>query len=257
MNDRTKRTVFLIVGFVLDITGSATGNVILGLVGTVLWFWGCYLWVKLKNRHWSFTFLGLLTWLGVLIIYLLPDKSYNSLPKDELQRSSGWLRYLQEEWKLKSFQEKEADLYNNALVKYGGLMTTNSLASKEMCRAASRLAQSASEILKRRGEMAYPPLTSAMYLKWQITYSDYLAWASAQCSAIEAAAEGMIPDAKRVKELLSQSEKSRSQAEKEERELIKWLNLSIEDINKILSDASAAVEIDNWQPREPREFNKA
>ena len=36
---------------------------------------GCYIWTKLKNRHWAFTFWGLLTPIGLLGISLLKNKS--------------------------------------------------------------------------------------------------------------------------------------------------------------------------------------
>ena len=164
------------------------------------------------------------------------------------------LAYLQEECKFRAFQEKEADLYNDAVVKYGNSMTTDSLASKEMCRAANRLSQSASAILKRRAGMAsIPDVASTIYLAWQMTYSDYSAWASAQYATIQAVANGMQPNIARVRELLSQSEKSRHKAENEEKRLLKRLNLNINDISTMLSNASAAVAADNWQPKETEE----
>ena len=170
---------------------------------------------------------------------------------DELREC---LAYYEQELKLKVFQEKEADLYNNALVKYGNSMTTDSLASKEMCRAASRLSQSASAILKRRAGMgSIPDVASSMYLAWQMTYSDYSAWASAQYAAIQAVANGMQPNVDRVRKLLLESEKSRHKAENEEKSLLKRLNLNINDINRMLSNTSAAVATDNWQPKETEE----
>lgn len=36
---------------------------------------GCYIWTRLKNRHWAFTLWGLLTPIGLLGIALLKDKS--------------------------------------------------------------------------------------------------------------------------------------------------------------------------------------
>jgi len=39
---------------------------------------GCYIWTRLKNRHWLFTFWGLLTPIGLLGISLLRDKSNRS-----------------------------------------------------------------------------------------------------------------------------------------------------------------------------------
>lgn len=165
---------------------------------------------------------------------------------DELREC---LVYYEEELKLKVFQEKEADLYNNAVVKYGRSISTDSYAAKEMCRAANRLAQSASEILRRRKKMApIPNAASAMYFAWQLTYSDYSAWATAQSAAIEAVASGMEPHGERVKELLSQSEKSRHEAEKEEKKLLKRLKLNSDAAQKLFNNASAAIAAENWQP---------
>lgn len=97
MDERTKRTVFLIVGGILEYgvwwvpylfspfvpsAGETPAwvwliilSTILSFIGTVFWFWGCYLWVKLKNRHWAFTFLGFLSLIGILIISSLDDRS--------------------------------------------------------------------------------------------------------------------------------------------------------------------------------------
>jgi len=167
---------------------------------------------------------------------------------DELQKC---LNYLEEELKLKVLQEKWSDLYNNALVKYGKSISRDSRAAKEMCRAANRLAQSASEILRRRGEMAsIPDAASAMYFAWQLTYSDYSAWATAQSAAIEAVANGMEPRGERVPELLLQSEKSRHKSEKEERKLLKRLKLSGDAAQKLFNKASAAIAAENWRPEE-------
>jgi len=265
MSKRTQRTVFLILGFFLQIMGSVVipeeGYVftaldavalILLLLGAFFWFYGFYLWAKLKGRHWANMFWGFLTWIGVIVLAFMEDRSHiTELPHEELEKH---LTYLEEEWKLKAFQGREADLWNTALVRYGNSMAIESLASKEMCKAANRLQQSANEILKRRESIiSMPETASTMYLKWQITYSDYSAWATAQCAAIEAIAKGMIPNSQRVKELLSQSEKSRSQAEKEEKKLIKRLGIGIDEVSKMLSDASIAIAADNWRPKRRRE----
>lgn len=50
-------------------------SISLSFIGIIFWFWGCYLWVKLKNRHWAFTFLGFLSLIGILIISSLDDRS--------------------------------------------------------------------------------------------------------------------------------------------------------------------------------------
>lgn len=162
--------------------------------------------------------------------------------------------YYEEESKLTVFQEKEADLYNNALVKYGKSISTDSNAAKEMCRAANRLTQAASEILRRRGKMAsIPDAASAMYFAWQVAFSNYSAWATAQSAAIEAAASGMEPYGWRVRQLLEQFEKSHHEAEKEEKKLLKRLKLSGDEFQTLFNNASAAIEAENWQPKEFKE----
>lgn len=42
---------------------------------------GCYIWTRLKNRHWGFTLWGLLTPIGLLGIAFLKDKTLK--PKEE------------------------------------------------------------------------------------------------------------------------------------------------------------------------------
>ena len=47
---------------------------------------GCYIWAKLKNRHWAFLFWGILSPIGLLGISLLHDKSAKSEGQnDEVQ----------------------------------------------------------------------------------------------------------------------------------------------------------------------------
>lgn len=222
------------------------GGIFLVIMGVIAVVWGSYTWAKEKGRSGWWGLLGLTAPIGFLGLMILSDKSQTT-DKNELQ---GYLAYLEEEYKLRAFQEKEADLYNNSVVKYGNSMTTDSLASKEMCRAASQLSQSVSEILRRRGEIApIPDVASAMYLAWQMTYSDLSAWASAQYAAIQAVANGLQPNVERVRKLLSQSEKSRHKAENEEKRFLKCLKLNINDINRMLSNSSTAVAADNWQPK--------
>jgi hypothetical protein len=248
-----KRWALCIGGVILLWVGqeiSGGGGIFLITMGVIAAVWGSYTWAKEKRHSGWWSLLGMIAPIGYLGLMLLSDKS-QTIDKNELQRC---LAYLEEEWKFQAFQTREADLYNNALVQYGYSMTTDSLASKEMCRAASRLSQSTSEILKCRGGMAsIPDIASAMYLAWQMTYSDYSAWAGMQYAAIKAVATGMQPHTQRVRELLQQSEKSRRKAENEEKRFYKRLNLNVNDVNRIISNASAAVAVDNWQPKETEE----
>ncbi|MDD5338081.1 MAG: hypothetical protein PHG35_01525 [Dehalococcoidales bacterium] len=50
-------------------------RIVLIILGVGLTLFGCYIWTKLKNRHWAFMFWGLLTPIGLLGISLLRDRS--------------------------------------------------------------------------------------------------------------------------------------------------------------------------------------
>ena len=161
------------------------------------------------------------------------------------------LAYYQEELKLKVFQEKEADLYNQAVARCSTLTATDNEVAKEMLPAAGRQAESANEILRRRGKMAsIPGIASGVYFAWQVAYSDYLAWATAQAAAVSAVADGMAPHAKRVDRILSRSQKSRHKAEGKEKKFLRRLGLSKDEVRKLLVQASMAVASENWQPQE-------
>jgi hypothetical protein len=49
------------------------------VVGMGLVLWGCWLWTKLKGRHWAYMFWGLLTPLGLLGILFLKNKNQQEL----------------------------------------------------------------------------------------------------------------------------------------------------------------------------------
>jgi len=114
MNMRTRRTVFLIVGVILQTSpwwmlpfcalmapssgGASTTPAwvwvvilsgFLAFIGSIFWFWGCYLWVKLKNRHWAFTFLGFLSLIGILIISSLDDRSDKATKEEPVEVVKG------------------------------------------------------------------------------------------------------------------------------------------------------------------------
>ena len=133
-------------------------------------------------------------------------------------------------------------------------MATDSRAAEEMCRAANRLAQSASEILRRRSQMAsVPDAASATYFAWHLTYSDYSTMATPNAAAIGALANGMEAHGEDIRELFLQSEKSRYEAMKEMKKLLKRIKLSGDEAQKLFSNALATIAAENWQPKETKE----
>lgn len=173
---------------------------------------------------------------------------------DELQKC---LIYLEEEFKLAVFKDKGATLYTSALVKYGSPTSVDSRAFKKRCLAADRLAQAASELLRRRGKMEpIPDAASAVYSAWQLAYSDYSAWVSALSAAFEGIAGGVEPTERStewVLQLASQFQKSQHIAENESKKFVKRLKVSGYMVQKLFSSASAAVATENWQPKKGKQ----
>lgn len=60
-----------------EITNLREYYMVWGVFGTCLVsiLFGCFLWTRLKNRHWIFTLWGILAPIGLLGIALLRDKS--------------------------------------------------------------------------------------------------------------------------------------------------------------------------------------
>lgn len=84
--DKAKRTgsiwfgiVIMFVGrFIQGISINSMVGFIIGIIiqlgGLALVLDGCYLWTRIKNRHWAFTLWGVLVPIGFLGISLLKDK---------------------------------------------------------------------------------------------------------------------------------------------------------------------------------------
>lgn len=71
------RDLLIFFGIALSIFGRVieSWGLIFLIIGIILILTGCYLWTKMKNRHWAFMFWGLLTPIGLLGISLLRDKT--------------------------------------------------------------------------------------------------------------------------------------------------------------------------------------
>ncbi len=179
-------------------------------------------------------------------------------PKIEGDERDQCLAYLEEETKLLLFQGTEEKLYNEALEEYGKWAPVDSRAGKEMRQAAGRLVQAAKEIVRRRdGIGTVPDIASATYSAWQKSYPAFLQYAAAEVTAWEADAKGKKPDRDKLRKLSSQSRELQRKAAEEQREaigeqrkLVKLLKLGGDVMQKMLDDASAAIENDNWQPEE-------
>ena len=50
------------------------------VVATCMCVYGCYLWARLKGRHWVWMLFGLLAPAGFIALFLLRDKSHHEPP---------------------------------------------------------------------------------------------------------------------------------------------------------------------------------
>ncbi|AKG53459.1 hypothetical protein DGWBC_0789 [Dehalogenimonas sp. WBC-2] len=161
-----------------------------------------------------------------------------------------YLDYIGEEWKLKTFQQKEAELYTQALETYNPQSSKDVEALVQLLGAANRLAQSAAELMRRKDAItSVPDKATSLFFAWHAAYNDYLAWAAAQADAIAAKAANEVADMTKVKELQTKSEDSRAEAEDEEQKLMKNFKLTDADIDQLLDRAEQFVQQDKWRPR--------
>lgn len=177
----------------------------------------------------------------------IPD----STPKIDGKELQECLAFFEAETKVIAFQTKEADLYNNAMVKYGNSITENPMAASEARKASYRLSLAATEILRLHEEIKNVPVAaSAMHYAWYLTFYANAAWASAAAKAIEAMAEGMNPNTMYVKQLYEESQKAWSRADNEDQIFLKQLKVSAEELAKIVARATTIhAADDDWEPK--------
>ena len=161
------------------------------------------------------------------------------------------LKYLEEHYKLTTFQEKEAGIYNEALTQHMPSLASDSRSAKEMLEVAERFKKAAHLLLTRSKQLvSVPESAGALHFAWQMVFSDYTAWVDAQYAAYAAIAEGKPPFAEHVQTLFQQQEKSHRKALQEEKKLLKLLRangLSASDIQRMTDNAFADIEAENWQ----------
>jgi len=177
-------------------------------------------------------------------------------PKLDREEFNQCLKYLEEHYKLTTFQEKEADIYNKSLTQYMPTLLTDSRSAKEMLIVAERFKKATHLLLKQSKQLvSVPESAGALHFAWQIVFSDYTAWVDAQCAAYTAMAESQPPFAERVKTLFNQQEKSHQKALQEEKKFLNLLRsngLTASDIQRLTDKAFAAIEAENWQPEDSK-----
>ena len=159
-------------------------------------------WVLRKKNRSMWHLLWAITPFGWIIILWFDSPKIDG---NELQEC---LTYFEAETKILTFQTKEADLYNNVMVKYSNSITVNPLAAIEARKAAKRLSQAATEVLRRHEEIKnVTAAASTTHHAWYVAFYAYIAWAHASATAIEALVEGMNPDMMYIQQLVKEQKK--------------------------------------------------
>jgi len=153
------------------------------------------------------------------------------------------LTYFEAQTKVIAFQVKEADLYNNAIVK-----DSNSISDER--KAAKRLSQAATEVIRRYEDIEnIPSVASQMHYAWHATFLSNEAWASAWAEALEAMAKGMDADMVHVQQLEEEYQRAWKWADEEDKKFLNQLDMSAEDIAEIAARATTQMtENDSWEP---------
>lgn len=175
-------------------------------------------------------------------------------PKLDREEFNQCLKYLEEHYTLTTFQEKEADIYNESLTQYMPSLMSDSHSAKEMLKVAERFKKTAHLLLKRSKELtSVPEPAGALHFAWQIVFSDYTAWVDAQYAVYKAIAENKQPFVEHVQNLFRKQDKSQKKALKEEKKLLNLLRangLKVSDIQALTDKAFLAIEAKRWQLNE-------
>ncbi len=159
------------------------------------------------------------------------------------------LHYLEESCQIAAFQAKEADSYNETLVKYGNSAPDDPTGTTEILKATNRLAQAAKETLERHEDIDQIPVSaSSMHHAWWATFKSYSAWASAKNKAITAGEQGEGIETTSIEKLMKEYQRDWIKAEREEKRFLKHLKLNTDDVSRMFARAENAVSAEKWEP---------
>ena len=164
-------------------------------------------------------------------------------PKIDGKELQDCLAYFKAQTKVIAFQTKEADLYNNAMVKDSNYIS-------EERKAAKRLSQAAIEVIRRYEDIEnIPSAASQMHYAWHATFLANEAWASAWAEALEAMANSMSADMVDVQQLEKEYQRAWNWADEEDKKFLKRLDMSSDEIAEIAARAATEMtDSDSWEP---------
>lgn len=167
----------------------------------------------------------------------------------ELRECIDWLG---RHYELTGFQDKEAELYNNALVRDGNSITTSKSSANRVLKAGNRMVQAADELLVRHANMKdIPEAATADHYAWGLVFMQWKSLATTQLAAIESIVNGSNPNTEYLQGIMQQFNALEASAKKEEEKLLKRMGrsgVSLADIQSLVDKANQTLSKDKWQP---------
>lgn len=162
----------------------------------------------------------------------------HKLSQNELRDCFDWFR---KQYKLITFQDHEAEVYNNSLLADGENIQKSVESAKKVANACNRLVQAAESLIDQHSKIKFVPrVATADHYAWGQVFLQWKAWAVASRSAIEAVTKGSSFDQSYVQGLLNDFENLRLNGKKEEEKLIKLMYRSgatLADFQKLWDEA--------------------
>jgi hypothetical protein len=191
------------------------------------------IWVLRQKGRKLWWFLILFIPFGWIWFLMLDNHGYLTKPDNEIRKRC--IEYLKEEAKIKGYRQKTGELFADLGNRYAWTAHYDSQDFNEFYNAASQLAQSSDEIIKRRSKMQpLPDEATNVYALWQQHYMDYRVCAKTQLSELSAWGKRGYVNERLLEKLLKQSDKSAKRAFREETRLYDRLRLSVEERQEIL-----------------------
>jgi hypothetical protein len=173
-------------------------------------------------------------------------------PKLDSHGLQSCIEWLGKHYELTGFQDKEAELYNNALVKDGNSITTSPESAKRVMNAANRLVKAASELMLRHSSIGnIPEAATADHYAWGLVFQQWKTLSSAQLAALEATINSTGPHMGYVQQIAQEMSSLEAKAHKEEEKLLKRMNRSgfnLANTQQLVNKANQVLSQDNWQP---------
>ena len=183
---------------------------------------------------------------GFLYLLLAPSSAVDPLERQKC------LEYFAAEAKLRIFQEREAERYDEALQEHLERVATHRTSAERLEEAGRRIRAAVREIWRRRANElgGIPDRAMPLYLRWQERYEAYDAWAEATALATEEMAEGAAPPGSRLRSLEVATQKAYNEALQEERRFLKEVRLDTDAVHRmVIEPLLEEEESEDWLPR--------